>query len=591
MADRPYFMVETGQDFLDFAAWLRSRERGFVALDTETSGHRLYDPAFHIRLLQIGSSHEAWVFPFHRFGAAALAMMEEYPGTVLIHNSAYDMAAMARHGFRLPWDHVVDTMLAMRLSEPLQSAGLKEAATRHVSENASDGEKVLKDAFRRNKWDWATVPFEFEPYTFYAAMDVILTSRLYQTEACREGVASPLWQVEMDVRAVCSEMEERGMRVDVERSREIRAELLAVSEGHREIIQTRYGLDAGSNEDVGRWLFEHPDSRHLMTKATAKGAISVDKEVLEGIIEGLADQPEAEPCDLASRILALRGNEKLANSYFGNFIDFSDANGFVHAQINTLSARTGRMSITGPALQTLPKRGSSIVRDVVLPRYDDHVLVSSDYSQIEQRLIALASGDEQLIEAFRVADSTGGDFFVEMGKIIFRDPDFQKTDKRRGITKNCMYGMSYGAGPAKLAVTAGISVAEAREAMETIMGTFPGLKRLLAEYEREAYRTGRITTMGGRTVIIPRDQSYKAVNGFVQGSAADLMKTAIVDLAQAGLAEYMVVPVHDEVLFSFPADEAEELSRVVAEVMPIRSLSMEIPAEPSKPLHTWGENS
>lgn len=580
-------VVRTSDQFIKFLDWLRSRRRAYVALDTETSSaDDLYTPRFRVRLIQLGDTHTSWVLPWDGWGRAAAVAMQEYDGRIVIHNSAFDMAVLARQGIVLEWHRIVDTMLAMRIAEPDLPAALKESCNRHVDPDADLTQADLKRAMLRNNWTWDTVPLDLLVFVEYAALDPILTARLYESAAVQGALASPVWSLEMDTAALCARMADRGMRVDVGLCERQRDRLMSQAAAIRARVLASHDLDVGSPAKCARWLMSDYDALPLMTKVTPGGAPSVDKEVLEKI--AVSVDPLSAAADVAQAILDVRSAEKIASAYFGKFAELADPAGMVHPQILTSEARSGRMSVRNPALQTLPKDDSAGVRAAVLPRSSDEYLITSDWDQIEMRLAAIFSQDEGLLGAFREADAAGGDFFTSMGASIYHDPDFKKSDPRRRIVKGSTYGVAYGAGAAKIAATAGIPLVEAQRVLHDIFTTYPGLRTLMRRAESQAKRDGYITTMGGRRLTVPPIASYKALNYLLQGSASVLLKRTLVEMGCAGLEDMLVVPVHDEVVLSVPKDAIEDVRRVVAEVMPITDLPLAIGAEPSQPLDRWG---
>jgi len=245
-------------------------------------------------------------------------------------------------------------------------------------------------------------------------------------------------------------------------------------------------------------------------------------------------------------------------------------------------------------MQTLPRNSddpdSKLVRQAIIPREEDHVLVGSDFSQIELRVIASLSEDPGLIEAFREADETGGDLFTSSMRLVYGDPTLTKEDDRRTLVKSVMYAASYGAGVAKMAQTAGVAVEDMREVYDAVFGRFSGVKRYMKTCEREAKENDNwITTPFGRKIWIDPGFEYKALNAKVQGYAGDIFKYTMVNLAQAGLVDYMVCPIHDEVLFSIPESELEEARHVIAETMPYNNLTVPVPAEPSPGVKDWSQ--
>jgi DNA polymerase-1 len=297
---------------------------------------------------------------------------------------------------------------------------------------------------------------------------------------------------------------------------------------------------------------------------------------------------------MAKIILDLRKADKLAGTYFSNFLKMN-ADGILHPSIKTLGARTGRMSMTNPALQTLPK-GEATVRDAFIP-YEGHALISCDYSQVEMRLMAHFSEDERLIGAFLDADAAGGDFFVSIGKDIYQDPDFNKKDKRRGLVKNTMYGKAYGAGKKKMAETAGVPYNLMSAVVDQIDASYPGLKGFAGKVEDIGFRRereegeGYVLTPFGRRLPCDSGRVYSLVNYLLQGHAAEVLKDALVRLDHSGYGDYMLLPVHDEVIFSLPKEEVKDAMHEIPEIMGVTGGQYKVPllADCEGPLARWGD--
>lgn len=576
-------IVKTLDDIYDLREWVAKQP--VMALDTETTGFDIYAHDFQVRTVQLGNSEEAWVIPFDGWAGPVAELLHRFDGRLLIHNSRYDIEALGRHGVKVDWHKVDDTMIAMRLAEPHYPAGLKEAAGRHVSAAAARSQKDLHKAMRANKWTWATVPLDFPPYLFYAAMDVILTCRLDATAVCTAGRKSKVYGLEMDLREICTEMERRGMRIDTEFCQATLLDLVDEADMIKSTVAGACGINIMSNVDLGRWLL---GAGVKLTSTTATGAPSVSRESLEEARPSASGTAAA----VIDDALRVRKILKLAHSYFENFVNMN-TDGLLHPSIETVAAKTGRMSIRNPALQTLPRGDdpdSKLVRQAVIPREETHVLVASDYSQIELRLIAAFSGDEDLQAAFKTADAAGSDFFTEATRAVYSDPAIPKTDSRRTGVKTLFYASGYGAGIAKMAATAGMPVDEMRLVSEKVFARYPGVKRLMKACERTAQENDNwITTPAGRRIWIDPARSYAAMNGLIQGHAADVFKRATVEMAHAGLAEFMVVPVHDEMLLSVPKDDVSEVAYLVGKIMTDATAAVPLLAEPGDPALTWAD--
>jgi DNA polymerase-1 len=307
------------------------------------------------------------------------------------------------------------------------------------------------------------------------------------------------------------------------------------------------------------------------------------------LIEG---SPEVK--QLADIVLKQRKADKLANTYFKNFLD-DNVNGFVHPSVKTMGARTGRMSITNPALQTLPK-GDDTVRRAFLPKDDDHVIITSDLDQVEFRMFASLSQDPNLISLFNLADATGSDPFTEIGREIYQDPSMVKSDKRRSLIKGVVYGRLYGAGVAKQALTAGVPEDQMRAVSDAFDLRFPGMTGFQKQVEDVGMRRlraegqGYVNTWTGRRLPCDEDRVYTLVNYLIQGGAAEVFKSNLVKLDKADLTDLLIVPVHDEIVLNAPREDAKEIMQIVRECMTTRDgWSVPLTADVDGPLENWGQ--
>lgn len=574
-------------DAYEFFRWLSTKER--VAFDTETTSLNLYDPNFAVRLIQFATADEAWVIPFQQWSGLVADIFDRYEGEWVAHNSRYDVSALKREDITVPLQKLDDTMIMLRLAEPTQSAGLKESAGRHVASGVAYAQRELHEAMRKQGWDWSTVPIDFPAYTFYGAMDGILTARLDQTPVAQRGRASPVYNTELDVRSACTRMEELGLRVDIELAMKSAEDLRAETGELKRRAYDDLGLKLTSNDELIKYFLSDSTARSVMTKTTPSGRPSVDKETLEAIVGVCGTGRQVGR--VATAALRVRRLDKLCSTYFDNFVDWADADELIHPSIETIAARTGRMSVREPALQTLPVRDpdpeSQIVRQCIVPRNEGDVIVSCDASQIELRLISALSRDVGLIAAFAEADLPGGtDFFTTSARDVYRDPSLMPNDYRRRTIKTFWYASAYGAGVEKMAVSANVPVDEMREVKRGIQESYPGFYSFMAINERLARDNGGyIETAYGRQLPVDEGKEYVATNTRIQGTAADVMKLMIIDLAQAGFDEHMLVPVHDELIFSVPREDVEETCREIERNMERHDFVVPLRVEAG-----WGEN-
>jgi DNA polymerase-1 len=331
------------------------------------------------------------------------------------------------------------------------------------------------------------------------------------------------------------------------------------------------------------------------TVFTASGAPSASKDQLQKFIDNgySAQDPDGIASQAASFIISTKQAQKKADSYFKNFLEFQH-DGKLHTSFQTLRAKTGRMSSTRPALQTVSKQ-DAVLRDAFIPP-QGYKLLSCDYSQMELRMLGHFSGDKNLQDAFRKADTEGEDFFVLLGKNIFKDPNFVKKDPRRNIVKTTLYATIYGATPEKIAKTAGVPVDEIHDFLRELDSTYPGIsefqRQIIAlgdQREREEGQ-GYVNTPNGRRIPCARGDSRVLVNYIIQGSSADIMKDALIRLDAAGYTDYLNLVIHDEVIACLPEDEFEVMSKDIEEIMSvIGKFSVDIPAERSDPYDRWGD--
>jgi DNA polymerase-1 len=271
--------------------------------------------------------------------------------------------------------------------------------------------------------------------------------------------------------------------------------------------------------------------------------------------------------------------------------------GRIHTSFNQTVAATGRLSSADPNLQNIPIRtemGAEIRRGFIPA--EGHVFVSADYSQIELRILAHYSRDEAFVEAFRA----GADIHRQTASIVFGVPAGEVTKEMRDRAKTVNFAIIYGVGPFSLAQQLGTTVAEAKEFIEAYFQRFPGVRRYLDEQIELARQRGYVETITGRRRYIPEVNARNwnirsfgeraATNAPIQGSAADLIKIAMINVHRDLPAEAkMLLQVHDELLFEVPAGREAALIDLVRERME-HALELEVPLRVEAGTgHTWLE--
>jgi len=547
--DGGVFLIESWDEAAEFKRWLGER-RPVLACDTETSGFDWWRG--DLRLVQFGDARTGWAIPWDDWKGMIREVLRDYDADIAFHNAKFDLHWLRQHGCEVQSRFVHDTAVMSKLLNPLALAALKNVAQRRIDPRASAGQSELKKAMTRAKWDWGSLPVDFVGYWAYGALDTVLTAHLFEDMYPEVGSKYRfVYDLEMANIDILGRVEDRGMRVDLDYCAEQQEKFGEYAEEAKAWLKATYDCAA-----TGKSLATALQREGIvLTKTTDSGGWSTDKEVLEAI-----DHP------IAATALKVRSAQKLAKSYFGKYLELADGD-IVHPGINPMGAKTGRMSISDPSMQNLP-RGRR-VRDAIIAR-EGHTLFGIDYEQIEMRLITHFSEDPGLIAAFLQE----GDFFTSMARQIYRDDSIEKSDDRRQITKNTMYAKGFGAGVKKMAATAGVPLAEMQSFVNMLEATFPGMPAFARRVQNEAVaRKGPginphvFTQFGRRLEVEWADKAYVLVNAMIQGTAADILKNVIFELDQEGLADYLVLPVHDELIFDIPDAEVEELTRAIAEVM------------------------
>jgi DNA polymerase-1 len=558
-------LVETTEDVENFLRWLGER-RPILGVDSETTGLSLAKD--RLRLAQFGDAMSGWAIPHRDWRGLTRHVLERYEGKMAFQHAKFDAGFFIRDGLPFDWSRVHDTLIMNFLVDSLGPKSLKAAAARYVDPAARAGENELKAAMVKNHWTYATVPIDFPPYWGYSALDAVLTARLAEVQWLKVQQYREAYDLELACERVLCNMELRGVRIDVEYCETQLTELTEQLESVRERLGD---LNPNAPEQVIRALSA---TGVVLTKRTDKGNLSVDDDVLGKL---------AETNKLAADILEARTLQKLISAYFENFLAFHDE-GTLHPHINQLQAKTGRMSVTEPALQQVPRK--ALVRDAFVPR-DNHVLLLIDYDNQELRVAAGVSGDEAMIAAFE----RGEDLHWNNAHALYGP---EATRKQRSRAKNGMFSWAYGAGAPKFATTVGVDLEEAEAIFKTLRVTYPGMHQSMQLATRavrsraDADGYGYVILPDGRHLRVRADKAYIGFNARIQGGCAVVLKQGLVDLDAAGLADFLVLPVHDEVVMDVPADIVDDVSLKAQEVL--RRDDFRVPLTVSaKTVQRWGD--
>ncbi len=419
-----------------------------------------------------------------------------------------------------------------------------------------------------------------------AAQEADLTLRLHEPIVKRlqeEGVAEVYERTELPLVEVLADMERAGVKVNPDYLREMSVEM---EEQLEQLTREIYVL-AGSEFNIQSpiqlrdVLFSRLGLKSKTARKTAKTRVA---STAEEVLEDLA----AAGHELPRKILEYRGVQKLKSTYVDPLPTLvNPETGRVHASFQQTIAATGRLSVTEPNLQNVPIRtatGRRVRAAFVAER--GHLLLSADYSQIELRVLAHLSRDATLIDTFR----RGEDVHDRTGREIFGPFSPVPPDEQRRVSKMVNYALLYGKSAFTLAKDIGVTREQAQQFIEAYFARYPSVKRFLEDTVERARETGVVRTLLGRLRRLPdlRSPNYQmraeaerqALNMPVQGSAADLIKKAMIDLhgtlREKGMRSRLILQIHDELLLEVPEAEAEEARALVKRVME-GALTLEVP--------------
>lgn len=590
MTDAAVSLVDTPEEVVKFVEWIENRSEPLIAIDTETTGVGFYDT---IRTVQFGDTKAAWVVPYERdgYGGAVHHAMKAVHAKrlkVVMHNFKFDQHMLDKDGLMVDDSLVYDTRIMAHIIDPTRPTGLKPLADRYVRNSASHGQKKLDEAMRANKWTWATVPWRLPEYWFYGGLDTIITARLYHAlEEMVFPAFRKIYDLEYASQTVLRRVEAKGVRVDLDYVDRVLLELLERADKIQARASQEFGVkNLTSSDQVARWMLNQGWEPKAFTDG---GKPSMTKDVLNG----LSSDPRFPVASMAAEFRHLM---KMASTqYLGGYRELTDKNGFIHPSINPIGARTGRMSVKAPALQTLHR--DALVRDAFIPR-DGNKMIFADYDQMEVRLTAAIAGDRGYMDIIR----TSKDVHTTTAAQVYGIPESEVTKDMRQRTKNVVYAKLYGAGIDTFSETAGITTDEGQRFMDAFDCQFPAVKGLIDHIsgvrindrrvspgiaEKRYYEEGLAYVMspyGRRHILNEREVEpytdskgvrwlsgplYRLVNYLVQGTGADVLKQAIVDADRAGIADHLVLLVHDETGWDVPERDVPELTREIVKAMTV----------------------
>lgn len=500
----------------------------------------------------------------------------------VFHNAKFDLHILKRSfGINLK-ARISDSLIAAWMLSPGDlGLGLDEQVRRHLHHEMIPIENLIGRG--KNQITFNRVPVS-DAYT-YGAEDAVYTLRLWNTllpKLKERDYEKFFLELEMPCLKVLFEMEEKGVSINSEELKKQSAEIeLRIIELEKEIYGMAEGVEfnIGSPKQLAEVLFDHLELPVIKKTQTGRSTDSVVLEELSVVA----------PHPIVFAIMEYREIKKLQSTYLSVLPELvNPETKRIHTSFIQWGTATGRLSSREPNLQNIPIRteAGKKIRAAFVPQKKDDLILSVDYSQIELRMLAHLSGDEKLIAAY----NHGADIHTQTAAAIFNVPLSEVTQDHRRDAKIVNFGVLYGMTAFRLARDLKISRTRAKEFIDDYFSLYQGVQQFIDKTVAFAHENGYVETLTGRRRYIPGIDSHDrtecqmaermAVNTPVQGSAADLIKMAMIRIAnrieKEKLPLKMILQVHDELVFECPKSEVESLSLMVKEEME-SAMSLSVP--------------
>jgi DNA polymerase-1 len=609
IANNVYTLITEAAQLKDWIA--QAYEMGYIAIDTETTGltpatadlvgisicvapgKSAYIPVGHTQAQAdlLGGDNDQFIQMDLKETIALLKTVLEDKSVMKIgHNVKYDWQMLYKHGIEMtPCD---DTMLMSYVLDGTSgSNGMDELSRKHLGHETIKFEDVAGKGKNRITFD-LIMPDRARDY---AAEDADVTRRfhhVFKPRIVRERMNTVYEDIERPMAEVIARMEYDGIKVDRtilrDMSTEFGKKLLILESDIQKMAGTEFNV--GSPKQIGEVLFDQMGLEG--GSKTKTGQWSTDVDVLEKL--------SAQGHEIVTKILEWRSLSKLKSTYTDALQEqINPATGRVHTSFSMAGTSTGRLSSSDPNLQNIPIKTEEgrRIREAFIAE-EGHVLLSVDYSQVELRLAAEMAGVKALQQAFR--DNI--DIHALTASQVFGVPLDQVTPEIRRNAKAVNFGIIYGISGWGLSKQLGITPGEANDFIRRYLATFSEIQDYMERTKEEAREYGYVKTLLGRKCYIPNIKASnaawragaerQAINAPLQGTAADIMKKAMIRmnpaLREAGLKAKMLLQVHDELIFEVPVDEIEKTSALVKNIMEnVVKLDVPLIAEAGHG-HSWG---
>ena len=568
-----YRLVENASQLREVVAEVG--KYGEFCFDTETTGFDIFNDRIVGMSLAV-KPFEAWYIPFKEENTAEYTqivrpLFEDEGIAKIGQNIKFDLMVLRRLGLDIR-GRKYDTMILHYLLDPESRHNMNALAAKYLNYKPIEIETLIGRGPRQLTMDLVGV----ERVAEYAAEDADVTLRLKRAllpQIEEAGLHDLYFDIEEPMIEVLADVEMAGVRIDCDALAHYAVELnrrMAQLEADIRSEAGEASLNINSTRQLGEVLFAKMRIAEK-PKMTRTKQFSTDEEYL---------QTFAHKHRIIDLILEYRGVKKLLSTYVEALPQLVNRRtGKIHTSFNQAVTATGRLSSTNPNLQNIPIRDElgKPIRRAFIPSDDDHVLLSADYSQVELRLMAHLSGDEALIAAFE----HGEDIHAATAARLFGKPIDTVTGDERRKAKTANFGIIYGISAFGLSQRLDIPRKEAKEIIEGYFASYPKVKEYMEHVVERAREVGYVTTIFGRRRYLNDIASRNAVarglaernavNAPIQGSAADIMKIAMVHIAEAfrreGIRSQMILQVHDEVVIDTLRNELDRVREIVTEAM------------------------
>ncbi len=588
-----YQLIDTEEKRADFLQNILTKD--FFSFDTETTGTEPITAELVGMSFSYAENQAFYVpVPANREEAQKIVdqfkpLLENKQTLKIGQNIKYDMLVLGNYGIEVQGP-LFDTMIAHYVLQPELHHGMDYLAEVYLKYNTIKIEELIGPKGKNQKNMRDLPPASVYKYACEDADVTLKLKSILEKELKTNGVEELFWNIEMPLVPVLAYMERNGVRIDTNALKETSTHFTARMHQIEEEVHQLAGIEfnIASPKQVGEVLFDRLKITEK-AKKTKTGQYVTSEEVLESL---------RGKHEIVGKILEHRGLKKLLGTYIDALpLLINPQTGHIHTSFNQTVTATGRLSSSNPNLQNIPIRNEEgkEIRKAFIPD-EGCEFFSADYSQIELRIMAHLSGDPHMIEAFQKEL----DIHAATAAKIYKEEISEVTREQRSKAKTANFGIIYGISVFGLAERLNVDRKEAKELIDGYFANYPHVKEYMDQSIRIAKKQGYIETIFKRKRYLPDINSHNAVvrgyaernaiNAPIQGSAADIIKVAMIQIYQRfrteGIKSKMILQVHDELNFSVLPEEKQKVQQIVIEEME-RAYKMKVPLRADC---GWGQN-